>query len=134
MIVRTFTSIWTVKPRLLAVDDIRLPVRGGVAYQQIAAGAVAAAVWWPLCALTQLASVTGIPGVTVLVWVAPPLVAGWAADRPLAQERSVPEWCAAYAARRFGPRHLSGLAPAVRPVHGHVRVLVWRPYQGSRRR
>lgn len=134
MIVRTFTAIWTVKPRLLAVDDVRLPVRGGVAYQQIAAGAAAAAVWWPLCALTGFASLTGIPGLTVLVWLAPPLFAGWAADRPLAQERSVPEWCVAYVQRRIGPQRLTALAPAARPVHGRVRVLVWRPYPGSRRR
>ncbi|GAA0903953.1 hypothetical protein [Virgisporangium aurantiacum] len=118
MIVRTFTQTWNMRVRIYAFDDVRLPLRNGISIPQLVAGLIAAAVWVPLCALLGLGGLVGNAGVTVLLYVGPPILLMLQVDQPIAHEKKAEEWLTAIVARGQEPRALGAMAEAhpARPI------------------
>lgn len=115
MIVRTFTNVWNMRVRLYAIDDIRLPVKDGLSVPQIVSGLVAALVWVPGLFAMGAQYWFGNLGVTIMLFVAPPVFVLLNADRPIAHEKTTEEWLQSWLAHRMEPSRLAAMTTADRP-------------------
>src|SRR5690625_4508957 len=128
MILRTYTRAWTLRSRLLAIDDVHIPVAGGLTYLQIYVFLGSAAFWGLLNALFGFTAVVPNPGVKFILLVAPPIGATWLADRPVKYDKSVEEIVASKLRRAFEPTQLNRMAASNGRIRLTVYASVWKPH------
>lgn len=127
MILRTYTRAWTLRPRLLAIDDVHIPVAGGVTYLQIFVFLGSAAFWLLLNAVFGFTAVVPNPGVKFILLVAPPVAATWLADRPVKYDKSVEEIVASKVRHAAEPTELNRMAASNGRFRLTVYASVWKP-------
>lgn len=115
MMVRTFTHVWNMRVRLYAIDDIRLPIRGGVSIPQLVSGLVAALVWIPFCLAIGAQYWFSNLGITIMLFACPPILVLLNADRPIAHEKTTEEWLQSWFSHQVEPARLATLMPAEKP-------------------
>lgn len=121
MELRTFTHLWQVERRLYKLYDYTLPMPVSVRQLGIVAGA---GIPWVI--LMKILHVPFAPPFGHLIWIAPPALLAWYANKPVAEGKRLSElvlsrlryWGQAKRYARLAP------APANAPVIA-ARVQVW---------
>jgi TcpE family len=116
-----YTSIFRLQRRLYRVYDVELPAP--VSFPQVVAFVATGLV--TVIAL-RLLGVELTPA-SAWVFVVPPVLAAWFANRRIADERTPAEWCAAQLRYLVEPRVLTSLARVHEPDRVKVTVKEWRP-------
>jgi hypothetical protein len=122
-----YTSIFRLQRRLYRVYDIELPVP--ITFPQVAAFLLAAFVD---VIVLRAVGVELSPG-TAWLYLVPPAVAAWLANRRISDERSPVDWVAAQVRHLVEPRTLTGLEADHEPAELSFTVDVWRPRQKTPR-
>lgn len=119
---RTHTSLWRVERRLYKVYDFTMPVP--VSVRQLG---VVVAVGVPWLLLLRILRVPFTPPFGELAWLAPPVLAAWWANRPVAEGKRLGELLVSQLRYLAQPRTLTGLRPAPPARAQRVWAAVWAP-------
>jgi hypothetical protein len=116
-----FTNVFRLRRRLYRIYDVELPVPVSL-LQVVAFSAAAVLVFTAL----RAGGVDLTPG-SAWVFIVPPGVFAWLANRSVADERTPLEWGTAQVRHLLEPRTLAALEPATAtPRPAPVLVRVWR--------
>lgn len=123
-----YTSIFRLQRRLYRVYDVDLPAP--VTFPQVVAFLLAAFV--TVVALRMI-GVDLTPG-SAWVFLVPPAMAAWVANRRISDERSPAQWCASQLRHLVEPRTLTSFSPDRQRDAVSFSVAEWRPRPKRRRR
>lgn len=125
MQLRTYTGLWKVEKRLYKFYDINLPYP--VSVKQIGILMVTAVPW---LGLMGILGVPFAPPFGHLIWLAPPVIITWFANRPIAEGKTAFEYAWSQLGYVLRPRVWADLRPADRkPRRFTVRVRPWRRFR-----
>jgi hypothetical protein len=119
---RTHTNLWQVEKRLYKVYDIVLPVP--VSIRQLA---VVFAVGVPWLMFMKIIGVPFSPPFGHLVWLAPPAIVAWWANKPVAEGKRLIELLGSQVRYLRQPSQFARLTPLRAPALVNVYADIWRP-------
>lgn len=122
MELRTYTNLWRSEKRLYKFYDINLPYP--ISVKQVGIFLITLLPW------LYFMSLTGIgfePPFGQILWLAPPFLITWAANRPIAEGKTVYEFLSSQISFFFSPKTFAALTPTSRtPVKQYFYATVWR--------
>lgn len=105
MELRTYTSLWSVEGRIYGFGDINLP--RPVSYRQLGTLLASTVVWIGLMNLVHMPFHTPFH----VLWVAPPALFTWWANKPIAEGKTIVQFCSAQVLYWLSPKSLTDLSP-----------------------
>lgn len=120
MELRTYTGLWSVERRLYKFYDINLPYPVSMRQIGLFIGSVV-----PWFALMGVIGVPFAPPFGHLLWLVPPGLFTWWANRPVAEGKKLAEFASSQAKFLFGQRIFARLTPVQKPKASHLTGRVW---------
>lgn len=121
MELRTYTGLWRVEKRLYKFYDINLPYP--VSIKQVG---IFMASLLPWLLIVNLLGVPFAPPFGHVIWLAPPFLITWAANRPVAEGKTVFEYLSSQIMFVFSPKTYMDLIPSSeKPETKNLEVVVW---------
>jgi hypothetical protein len=122
MELRTYTHLWHVERRLYKLYDFTLPMPVSVRQLGIVIGSGV-----PWFILMKILHVPFAPPFGHMIWLAPPAILAWYANKPVAEGKRLFELLRSRVRFLGQARRYARLSPtSAKPVTVHARVHVWR--------
>lgn len=124
MELRTYTGLWQMERRLYKLYDYTLPMPVSVRQLGVFFGFAI-----PWIVIVKITHVPFAPPFGHLVWIAPPVLVAWYANKPVAEGKRLSELILSHVRYWTQPRRWARLAPTTtKPVTTSARVQVWRSH------
>lgn len=121
MELRTYTGLWRVEKRLYKFYDINLPYP--VSIKQVGIFIVSLLPW---LMFVNMIGVPFAPPFGHVIWLAPPFLITWAANRPVAEGKTVFEYLASQITFLISPKTYLDLVPAkAKPETRELEAVAW---------
>jgi hypothetical protein len=120
---RTHTGLWRIEKRLYKLYDFTLPMP--VSVKQLGIFAVVGIPW---LILMNLIGVPFAPPFGHLIWVAPPALVTWWANKPIAEGKRLGEIISSQVKYVFQARKFARMRPFQMDRVHRVHASVWRPH------
>lgn len=125
---RTHTSLWRIEKRLYKLYDFTLPIP--VSVRQLG---VVFAVGVPWLILVKIIGIPFAPPFGHLIWIAPPVLVAWWANKPVAEGKRLGELLISQIRYVTQARTFARMRPFRPDTRRSVRVQVWHPGKAPQR-